>query len=112
MALWTMTPEGEHVLVVSAHRAHAAAMTENDPLTAGESERLLAALREKDRDMGHPVHYGPRKAPLCGEEPVGTYWADEPESVVGCDDCLAWNWWPRIWPTKTTTRAGASTAGR
>ena len=88
MALWTMTPDGEHVLVVSAHRAYAAAMTENDPFTAEESQRLMAALREKDRDMGHPIHYGPRKAPLCGEEPVGTYWADEPESVVGCEDCL------------------------
>ena len=81
-------PDGERVLVVAAHRAYAAAMTENDPRIAEESERLTAALRENDWDMGHPIHYGPRKAPLCGEDPVGKYWADEPESVVGCEDCL------------------------
>ena len=88
MALWTMTPDGEHVLVVSAHRAYAAAMTENDPLIAEESERLTAALRENDWDMGHPIHYGPRKAPLSGEDPVGNTGLTRPESVVGCEDCL------------------------
>ena len=61
MALWTMTPEGEHVLVVSAHRAYAGAMTENDPLTAGESERLLAAPQGEG-----PGHGAPR--PLRSEE--------------------------------------------
>ena len=88
MALWTMTPDGERVLVVPAHRAYAAAMTENAPPHRRESERLKAALREKDRSMGHPIHYGPGEVPLCGVDPVGAHWADEPESVVGCDDCL------------------------
>ena len=54
MALWTMTPDGEWVLVVPAHRAYAAAMTEDDPLAPEDSERLKAALREKDRGTGHP----------------------------------------------------------
>ena len=55
MALWTMTPVGERVLVVPAHRAYAAAMTEDDPLTPGDdSERRKADLREKDRGMGRP----------------------------------------------------------
>ena len=88
MALWTMTPDGERVLVVPAHRAYAASMPEDDLLTTEESARLKVALREKDRNIGCPVHYGPGKDPLCGEEPVGTYWSDEPESVVGCDGCL------------------------
>ena len=88
MALWSMTPNGERVLVVPAHRSYAAAMTEDNPLAPEGSERLKAALRKKDRNMGHPVHYGPGKVPLCGEEPVGVYWSDEPESVTGCDDCL------------------------
>ena len=34
------------------------------------------------------MHYGPGQVPLCGKEPVGTYWSDESESVAGCDDCL------------------------
>ena len=88
MALWTMKHDGTRVLVVSAHRAYAAAMTEDNSLTGEESERLKAALREKDRRMGHTVHYGPGDVPLCGEEPVGAHWADEPESVAGCDNCL------------------------
>ena len=33
--------------------------------------------------MGHPIHYGPGDAPLCGVDPVGAHWADEPESMVG-----------------------------
>ena len=88
MALWTMTPEGERVLLVPAHRACAAAMTEDNPLTPEDSERLKADLRDKDRSMGYPIHYGPGEVPLCGEDPVGAHWADEPESVVGCDECL------------------------
>ena len=63
MALWTMKPNGTRVLVIPAHRAYAAAVTEGDPLTAEESERLRAALREMDGKMGHAVHYGP-EAPL------------------------------------------------
>ena len=83
MALWTMTPDGERVLVVPAHRAYAAAMTEDDPFTTEESARLKAALRrEGSHNMGRPVHYGPGKAPLCGEEPVGTY--SERLAGVGC----------------------------
>ena len=58
-ALWTMTPDGRRVLVVPAHRAYAAAMTEDDPFTAEESERLKAALREKDGRIRHAVQYGP-----------------------------------------------------
>ena len=73
-----MTPNGQRVLVVPAHRSYAAAMTEDNPLVPEGSERLKAALKEKDRNMGRPVHYGPSKVPLCGEEPVGAYWSDEP----------------------------------
>ena len=90
MALWTMTPDGEHVLVVSAHRAYASAMTENDPLIAEESERLTAALRENDWDMGHPIHYGPRKAPLCGEDPVGNTGLTSLSQWSGAR--IAWSW--------------------
>ena len=60
--------------------------------------------------MGHSVHYGHGEVPLCGEEPVGPYWSDGPESVAGAT--TAWSWWPRTWPTTTTTRAGACTADR
>ena len=88
MAFWTMTPNGQRVRVVPAHRAYAAAITEDDPLTPEDSERLGAALRERDRSMGYAVHYGPGDAPICGEEPMGADWSDEPESVAGCDDCL------------------------
>ena len=88
MAPWTMKPNGTRVLVIPAHRAYAAAVTEGDPLTAEESERLKAALREIDGKMGHAVHYGPEEAPLCGVHPVGVHWAAEPESVAGCADCL------------------------
>ena len=44
MALWTMKHDGTRVLVVSTHRAYAAAMTEDNSLTGEESERLKAAL--------------------------------------------------------------------
>ena len=88
MALWTMTLDGQRLLVVPAHRAYAAAMTEGDPLTPEDSERLRAAFRERDRSMGYAVHYGPGDGPLCGDEPMGMHWSDEPESVVGCDECL------------------------
>ena len=77
-------------------------MTENDPLIAEESERLMTALRENDWDIGHPIHYGLRKAPLCGEDPVDRYWGDEPESVVGREDCLELV--TKAWPRATTTR--------
>ena len=63
MALWTMKPNGTRVLIIPAHRAYAAAVTEGDPLTAEESERLKAALREMDDKIAHAVHYGP-EAPL------------------------------------------------
>ena len=33
VALWTMTPDGTWLLVVPAHRAYAAAMTEDEPLS-------------------------------------------------------------------------------
>ena len=69
MALWTMKPNGTRVLVISDHRAYAAAMTEDDPLTAEESERLKAALREMDGKMGHAPHYGPEEAPSAGSTP-------------------------------------------
>ena len=88
MALWTMKPDGIRALVVPAHRAHAAAMVEDHPLTGEDSERLKATLRRADVRMGRAVHYGPGDVPLCGEEPVGAYWTDEPESVVGCEECL------------------------
>ena len=88
MALWTMTPEGTRLLVIPTHRAYAAAMTEDEPLTEEQSERLKAALREMDARMGHSVHYGPEDALVCGEEPVRAHWSDEPEAVAGCDDCL------------------------
>ena len=48
MALWTMTPDGKRVRVVSDHRAHAAAMTEGKPLTGEQTERLTVALRQMD----------------------------------------------------------------
>ena len=56
MALWTMTPNGQRVLVVPAHRSYAAAMTEDNPLVPEGSERLKAALKEKDRNMGRPQY--------------------------------------------------------
>ena len=34
------------------------------------------------------AHYGPVEVLLCGVNPVGAHWADEPEAVAGCDDCL------------------------
>ena len=69
MALWTMTPDGTRLLVIPAHRAYAAAMTEDEPLTEEQSERLKAALREMDARMGHAVHYGPEEAPSAGKNP-------------------------------------------
>ena len=78
MALWTMTPNGERVLVVPAHRSYAAAMTEDNPLAPAESERLKAALREKGRNMGHPIHYGPGKAPSVERNPWGRTGATSP----------------------------------
>jgi hypothetical protein len=83
-----MTPNGERVMVVPAHRAYAVAMTEDDPLTAEESERLKAALSEMDTSMRHSIHYGLGEGPFCGEEPVGAHWSDELEAVAGYDDCL------------------------
>ncbi len=88
MALWTMTPDGTWLLVVPAHRAYAAAMTEDEPLSGEQAERLKAALRKMDAKMGHAVHYGPGEVPLCRAEPVRALWTDELEAVAGCDDCL------------------------
>ncbi len=76
------------MLAIPAHRAYATAMTEDDPLAAEESERLKVALREMDGKMGHAVHYGLGEASICGVDSVGIHWADEPESVAGCADCL------------------------
>ena len=58
-----MTPEGTRLLVIPAHRAYAAAMTEDEPLTEEQSERLKAVPREMDARMGHAVHYGPGRGP-------------------------------------------------
>ena len=88
MALWTMTPDGTRLLVIPTHRVYAAAMTKDELLTAEQPELLEADLREMDARMGHAVHYGPGEVPLCGGNPVGVDWSDEPESVAGCDDCL------------------------
>ena len=57
-------------------------------LTGEQAERLITALREMDARIGYTVHYGPGDVPLCGEEPVGAHWTDEPKAVAGCDDCL------------------------
>ena len=57
-------------------------------LTGEQAERLITTLREMDARIGYTVHYGPGDVPLCGEEPVGAHWTDEPKAVAGCDDCL------------------------
>ena len=88
MPVWTMSPGGRRARVVLAHRAQAAAMTEDVVLSKEESERVTAGLREMDAKTGHAIHYGPGDAPLCGAEPVGTYWTDEPRIVAECSDCL------------------------
>ena len=88
MAVWTMTPDGRRARVVPAHRAYAAAMTEDYPLTGEQTEHLTAALREMDARAGYAIHYGPGDGPMCGADLVGAHWTDEPEAVAGCDDCL------------------------
>ena len=111
MALWTMTPVGERVLVVPAHRAYAAAMTEDDPLTPGDSERRKADLREKDRGMGRPPYTtGLARSPSVTRSLWGRTGATRRSQWPGATS--AWSWWPRIWLTTMTTRAGACTAGR
>ncbi len=51
-----------------AHRAYAAAMTEDDELTEEESGRLATVLREIDAKRavtgGDTVHYAPGDSPL------------------------------------------------
>ena len=88
MPIWTMSPDGRRARVVLAHRAQAAAMAEDAVLTKEQSERVAVALRETDAKTGYTIHYGPGDAPLCGAEPVGTYWTDEPRTVAECPDCL------------------------
>ena len=70
------------MLLIPAHRAYAATMTEDEPLTGGQAERLKAALREMDAKMGHAVHYGPGDVPLYGEGSVRAQWADEQADAV------------------------------
>ena len=70
------------MLLIPAHRACAATMTEDEPLTGGQAERLKAALREMDAKMGHAVHYGPGDVPLYGEGSVGAQWTDEQADAV------------------------------
>ena len=60
-------------------------MTEDDPVTPEESERLEAVLRERQGDIGHPVHYGLGKAHPCVEEPMGTCWSDDCLQMVAED---------------------------
>ena len=88
MPIWTMSPDGRRARVVLAHRAQAAALTDNAVLTEEQSERVSAALREIDANTGRTIHFGRRDGPDCGTEPVGAYWTDEPESVRDCSDCL------------------------
>ena len=88
MPVWTMTPDGRRGRVVLAHRAHAAAMTEDAVLSEEQSERVTAGLRDMDAKTGRPIHYGQRDGPLCGVEPRGEYWTDEPTTVAECPDCL------------------------
>ena len=57
MELWTMTLDGRRVRMVLAHRAHVAAMTEGEPFTAEQTERLTAALTQMDAMAGYAVHY-------------------------------------------------------
>ena len=33
--------------------------------------------------MDYAFHCGLGAVPLCGDDPVGTHWADEPEPLVG-----------------------------
>ena len=82
MSLWTMAPDGQRVLVVPAHRAYAAAMTEDDPLIPEDSERLRAALRERDRSMGHAVHYCPGDVPFAAR------------NLWGCTGAMSPSPWP------------------
>ena len=77
MAVWIMTPDGRRARVVLAHRAYAAAMTEDYPLTEEQTERLTAALREMDARAGYAIRYGPGDGPMCGADPVGAHWTDE-----------------------------------
>ena len=63
-----------------------------------------------DAKAGYAIHYGPGDGPMCGANPVGAHWTDEPEAVVGCDDCL--DLATETWPTATSTGAGVSTAGK
>ena len=63
-------------------------MTEDAVLTEEQSERVAAGLREMDAKTGYTIHYGQGDAPLCGAEPVGTYWTDEPRTVAECSGCL------------------------
>ena len=88
MPIWTMIPEGRRGRVVLAHRAHAAAMAEDAVLTEEQSERVTASLRVVDAKTGHTIHYGQGDTPLCGAEPKGAYWTNDPYTVAECPDCL------------------------
>ena len=88
MPVWTMTPDGRRGRVALAHRARAAAMTDDAVLTEEQAERVTAALREMDAKTGRTIHYGQGDGPLCGAEPVGAYWTNEPRTVAECPDCL------------------------
>ena len=88
MPIWTMSPGGRRARAVLAHRAQAAAMTEDAVLTEEQSERVTAGLREMDTRTGYTIHFGQGDAPLCGAGPVGAYWTDEPRIVAECSDCL------------------------
>ena len=58
MPIWTMSPDGRRARVVLAHRAQAAALTDNAVLTEEQSERVSAALREIDANTGRTIHFG------------------------------------------------------
>ena len=109
MALWTMTPDGTRLVVIAAHRAYAADMTEDESLTGEQSERLLAALREMNAGMGHAVHYGPGMLSSAGGSPWECTGAMSRRPWPGAT--TAWIWPPRTWPPTTTTRAVVSTVG-
>ena len=85
MALWTIIPDGRRVLVVLAHCAYAAAMTEDAPPPGEESEQLKVALREMDAGMEHAVHCGLVRS-LLRVDLVEVHCADEQESIASCDD--------------------------